>query len=116
MQSRKLLLAMADVPSAGCDWRCGYFCDAGIATVARIKLCPSYGSILSRIILILQEVSLHLPELQSRKLLLAMKDESVGCDCAKRDVASALLPAMRSASRLHEADYSKAIEYIKLSG
>ena len=57
-------------------------------------------------------MSLHLPELQSRKLLLAMTDESVGCDCAKRDVASALLPAMRSASRLHEADYSKAIEYI----
>ena len=51
MQSRKLLLAMADVPSAGCDWRCGYFCDAGIATVARVKLYPFYGSILSEILL-----------------------------------------------------------------
>ena len=58
----------------------------------------------------MHELSLCFPELQSRKLLLAMTDESVGCECAKRDVASALLPAMRSASCLHEADYSKLID------
>jgi hypothetical protein len=94
----------------------GCFCDTGITAVALIKLIRLLAVYYLELYYFLQEVSLHLPELQSRKLLLAMTDESVGCDCAKRDVASALLPAMRSASRLHEADYSKAIGYIKLSG
>ncbi len=26
--------------AGGCNWRCGYFCDAGITTVAHVKLYP----------------------------------------------------------------------------
>ncbi len=79
----------------------GCFCDAGTA-VARIKLYPFCGSILSQIILFLQEVSLHFPELQSRKLLVAMSGESAGYDYAMQDVASARLSAMYPASCFRE--------------
>lgn len=83
-----------DVSDAG-TLRCGRFCDAGIASVACINLYPFFGSILLYLIILIARNVLHLPELQSRKLLMVMSVESARCDDAKRDVASARLPVMR---------------------
>ena len=55
-------------------------------------------------------MSLHLPELQSRKLLVAMSGESAGYNCAMQDVASARLSAMCPASCFRETVYSKFID------
>jgi hypothetical protein len=61
-----------DVSDAG-TLRCGRFCDAGIASVACINLYPFFGSILLYLIILIARNVLHLPELQSRELLMVIR-------------------------------------------